>query len=69
MIMKNIKTISTPKHHAMLFTYIVKSAREEPGSEADEAVKKAVIEYAMQRGREWLKELRKMDWNYQHLII
>jgi hypothetical protein len=53
------KTIATPKHHAMLFSYIVKSAKGELGSEADEVVKKAVIEYAMQRGRRMAKRVKK----------
>jgi hypothetical protein len=57
--MKNIKTIATPKHNAMLFSYIVKSARKERGSEVDEVVKKAVIEYAMQRGRRMAKRVKK----------
>jgi len=57
--MNNKTTIATPKHHAMLFTYIVKSAKEELGSKADEVVKKAVIEYAMQRGRRMAKRVNK----------
>jgi len=57
--MKNKKVIATPKHHAMLFSYIVKAVREELGSEADEVVKKAVIEYAMQRGRRMAKRVKK----------
>lgn len=55
----NKKTIATPKHHAMLFSFIVKSAKKELGSEADKIVKKAVIEYAMQRGRRMAKRVKK----------
>jgi hypothetical protein len=57
--MNKNKIIATPKHHAMLFSYIVKAAKDELGSEADEVVKKAVIEYAMQRGRRMAKRVEK----------
>jgi len=51
--------LAKPKHHAMLFSYIVIAAREKLGSEAEEIVKKAVINYAMQRGRRMAKRVKK----------
>ncbi|MDW7669669.1 MAG: L-2-amino-thiazoline-4-carboxylic acid hydrolase [Bacillota bacterium] len=57
--MNKKNTIATPKHHAMLFSYIVKAARVELDSKADEIVKKAVKNYAMQRGRRMAKRVKK----------
>ena len=51
--------IATPNHHAILFSYIVKAAKEELGNKADKVVKNAVIEYAMQRGRRMAKRVKK----------
>src|SRR6056297_1890778 len=53
------RVIATPKHHAMLFSYLVKAAREKLGNKADEIVKKAVIKYALQRGRRMAKRVKK----------
>ena len=52
------KTLS-PRHHAMLYAYIVRSCRKLPYGDVEQVIEKMTVEYGKRRGRRMAKRATK----------